>query len=129
MTPLMWAVWSKNAKVISLLLKKGAKVNSQTVKERLTALHISCMNGDFDTTRLLIRQGADISARTTFHESPLLYAQHSPQEGKYGALLVKYLRLCLDISNQEAAPKAFNGITENGTKEQRSTEAQGKPKG
>jgi ankyrin repeat protein len=63
-TPLMLAVDSGNAQLVSLLLENGAKVNAATSKECLTALHLSCRNGDLEITRMLVSYGANTFALT-----------------------------------------------------------------
>lgn len=63
-TPLMLAVDSGNAQLVSLLLEIGAKVNAATSKECLTALHLSCRNGDLEITRMLVSYGANTFALT-----------------------------------------------------------------
>lgn len=63
-TPLMLAVDSGNVQLVSLLLANGAKVNAATSKECLTALHLSCRNGDLETTTMLVSYGANTFALT-----------------------------------------------------------------
>ena len=77
-TPLMMAAESENVQLVALLLEYDAKVNAVTAGNCLTALHLSCRKGDLETTKLLVKHGANISARTggTYGLTPIEYAQH-----------------------------------------------------
>ena len=57
--------------VVDLLARDSdIDVNAKT-QVGMTALHLVCMNGDLEICRILLRHGADITAKTADHSTPL----------------------------------------------------------
>ncbi|XP_035214787.1 serine/threonine-protein phosphatase 6 regulatory ankyrin repeat subunit C-like [Stegodyphus dumicola] len=63
----------KDHELVSLLLEKGADINS-TNHEGLTALYIAAKNSDYELVRYLLEKGADVSRRDIFGDTALHYA-------------------------------------------------------
>lgn len=61
-TPLMLAVFQGHARMVGLLLNKGASV-SRVEDDGYTALHVSAQQGHPAVTKLLVEAGADLEAR------------------------------------------------------------------
>lgn len=62
-TALMLASERGHAKVVDMLLKKGAYVHNSSEPEGFTALHWAALSGYSDVARLLLRHGASVAAR------------------------------------------------------------------
>ncbi len=67
------AVMTKQAKVVELLLQKGARVEARTARGH-TALHIVCLSGDDHICTLLLSWQAAINVQDDSHNTPLHYA-------------------------------------------------------
>jgi ankyrin repeat protein len=72
-TPLQWAVWEGHIKIVKLLIKAGADINSQGSDDidRHTALHCA---SDLPIVKLLIKAGADVSIKDLHGETALQWA-------------------------------------------------------
>ena len=60
----------KKLKIISLLLKKGADINTQN-KTGETPLHIASLSGALKIVTLLLEKGANPNAKNQYNETPL----------------------------------------------------------
>ena len=87
-TPLMVAAQVGGGKIISFLLRKGAKVNAKN-RYGKTALMYSCRdggNGDahISSTKALINAGADVNIKDNNGTTALMYASllHQNSDGK-----------------------------------------------
>lgn len=67
-TPLMWAAFRDQTKVVTYLLEQKANINAQNVYGR-TALMLAAQNDSFDTLRILTQSGADLSIKDRWVEN------------------------------------------------------------
>lgn len=81
-SPLMMAVESGSTNLVCLLLARGAKANAAVQATFMTALHISCIRGDLETSRELIRYGAKTASRTKDLRTPEELARKVPDTKK-----------------------------------------------
>jgi ankyrin repeat protein len=93
-SPLMMACDVQSFGLVQLLLTQGANPNAATAKEGITALHISCKRDDFETTRILVLNGADISLKLNnkYKDTPsmLAYRENSPTQRKAASWVATY---------------------------------------
>ena len=73
-TPLMHAARSGSVDAVKLLLLHGAQVNAKTPGEEQTALMWALAEKHAEVSRTLIEHGAEVSARSRFGFTPLLFA-------------------------------------------------------
>src|SRR5262249_31947830 len=74
------AAFNGHSKVVSALLRNGAKVNVNGA-DGLTPLMTAAENGHLSTVRVLVEAGADVTARNQKGESALYLAkQHNHQD-------------------------------------------------
>ena len=59
-TPLLWAAYKDNLKLVQLLIEKGADINYQALRSE-TALHNAILARNFKIAEWLLGQGADIN--------------------------------------------------------------------
>lgn len=104
-TPLMMAAESANVQLVALLLEHNAKVNAVTTGNCLTALHLSCRKGDLETTKLLVKHGANLFARTggSYGLTPVEYAQH----GSNKEVGLNEERAVFDYMSNEIAKQSY----------------------
>ena len=78
---MMAAVDFRHHRLVTWLLERGASANARTdVLSRHTALHAAAWNGDVPMVELLVRAGADLTARDEqYHATPLGWAKTSIQ--------------------------------------------------
>ena len=67
------AVEKENCVAVSLLLEKGADINSKNMLEN-TPLHVAVARGNLVAVRLLLDKGADINCRNKLGDTPLYVA-------------------------------------------------------
>lgn len=75
-SPLIFAAWNNNYKIIKYLIEHGANVNHVTI-DNCTALHFAVKNKCIETIKLLIDAGCDIDAKHTGDVTPLFIACNS----------------------------------------------------
>lgn len=68
------AIHMRHADTASLLLSRGANVESIGFIEDLTALHLAAFRGDVDSARLLVQYGANPNAESKSSGTPLVIA-------------------------------------------------------
>jgi len=96
MTPLHRAAWSGDVNLMSLLLSKGANVESMTFEQtnakkgKETPLHIAASRGHFDAVQLLLSHNADAKAISAEGKTPLDYARESGSNNDVIKLLLKW---------------------------------------
>ncbi len=73
MTALLWAAYHDDLKTGTSLIKAGANPNAKN-RYGVTALSLTCQNGNGEFVKLLLDAGADPSARLNGGESPLMTA-------------------------------------------------------
>jgi ankyrin repeat protein len=71
MTPLMIAAGGGACDVADALLASGADVRATTGPQRLQPTHLAVQSGTPEMTALLLRHGADVSARDSWDRTPL----------------------------------------------------------
>jgi hypothetical protein len=86
-TPLHWAAWLANMKMVDLLLQRGADIDAEN-KYGETALHYAA-RFDHDTLMLrhLLNRGASVNVQTLNGETPLDWAISHAQEEAVTLLL------------------------------------------
>jgi ankyrin repeat protein len=84
-TPLMWAAFNGNVKMIRLLVKAGGWVNYLN-SDVVNAVWLASRNGHFQAVRELVRNGAYVNNRNRENVTPLMMAS---MYGHYS--VVKYL--------------------------------------
>jgi len=67
-TPLMWAAFRDQTKVVSYLLSLGANINAQNLYGR-TAVMLAAQNDSYHCLRLLAWQGADLQIKDRWSET------------------------------------------------------------
>jgi len=67
-TPLMWAAFRDQTKVVSHLLSLGANINAQNLYGR-TAVMLAAQNDSYHCLRLLAWQGADLQLKDRWSET------------------------------------------------------------
>lgn len=74
-SPLHYASDGGHIRIVSLLLKKGAKVDEVDM-ENQTPLMRASLNGHVSVVKLLIKKGADVNLQDTFKRTPLHWAMY-----------------------------------------------------
>jgi len=70
MTPLMHAAWKSKAKVVKMLLDRGADANGGQHEHSYTALHFAALAGSQSTCAALLEAGADTEAVNGVRRTP-----------------------------------------------------------
>lgn len=84
-TPLHEAVQSKKSGAVISLIDGGANVNAKTYSKKYpnntgkSSLHISISNLDLITTRILLRNGAQVNSQDQYMNTPLTRLLHDPE--------------------------------------------------
>jgi ankyrin repeat protein len=73
--PLIYAINGKHKEAIILLLNNNADVNYRLPKTNDTPLHIACETNDLDMVSILLSYNANMKARNTRGEQPVLNCQ------------------------------------------------------
>jgi ankyrin repeat protein len=87
MTPLMMAAQNSRDNIVSVLLQKGADLNSRENKNGFNAILLAACHGHLNTVKLLLLKGAKINDRSKHGNTPLMGAAMYGKNVK----LVKYL--------------------------------------
>lgn len=74
---------------INRLIRKGVKVNTKSLLDGLTPLHIAARHGGVETARILMENGADVNAVEKASETPLHWAAERGHEKTVSLLLEK----------------------------------------
>jgi len=115
-TPLMAAALLGQTEAASLLIGRGAKVNSKN-NDGVTALHVAAFFCQPETAELLLEKGAETKARNNKGETPLdtVAALWSPQlEGVY-VVLAGILHISLDLERiKRGRPEMAELLRKNG---------------
>ena len=74
LTPLHLSAMHCHTNVVTLLLDKGAKIDSQA-KDGTTPLHLAAQEGCADAVTLFLARGAQVNARDNQKRTPLVRAQ------------------------------------------------------
>ncbi|KAJ4425830.1 hypothetical protein ANN_27456 [Periplaneta americana] len=72
-TPLSWAAYSGVLEMVSLLVEKGADVNTYDM-DKQTPLYYAVSGSHVNVVQFLINSGADVNACNTFGDSPISVA-------------------------------------------------------
>ena len=104
-TSLMLAVQAQNFPLVSLLLRKGARVNAANSKDCLTALHYACATGDLEITKLLVSHGANARAlsASSVPENPAAYGIRLQRKYMAGARL-EAARYVIELPLETSSP-------------------------
>jgi ankyrin repeat protein len=80
-TPLMQAVMRNDAKMVSMLLDKGAKIDQKNFYTELTPLMMAVDNGSLDMVELLMARQANLNLQDGRGRSALMHATaaHQPK--------------------------------------------------
>jgi ankyrin repeat protein len=86
----VWAVWNfGDARIVEMLLQKGADVNAFHSSEKKTILTIAAENGNTEIVKLLLENGADVKFPNEVKSKALYYARKYEREGMIEALKEK----------------------------------------
>ena len=78
--PLYLAVVHQRPLLAKILIEKGADINNKDNITEMTPLHVAVKNGDVESTRLLLTQGANFDEVNKYHVTPLHLAVESANE-------------------------------------------------
>jgi serine/threonine-protein phosphatase 6 regulatory ankyrin repeat subunit B len=78
-TPLMQAVMRNDAKMVSMLLDKGAKIDQKNFYTELTPLMMAVDNGSMEMVELLLVRGAQLNLQDERGRSALMHATAARQ--------------------------------------------------
>lgn len=77
-TPLMCAVKGRDAVHVMNLVALGANINKPD-ENGWTPLHYAAEQGNIRISQFLVNSGADLEARNSYQETPLIVAAQTPQ--------------------------------------------------
>ncbi|CAH0393022.1 unnamed protein product [Bemisia tabaci] len=99
-TPLMYAARNGDLELVNCLIERGANVNGiqnmnphnynrvcEDEPDGFTALHSAVFDGHSEVVKFLISQGADVNARGSFNDRPVLSAAENGDIGMVKLLL------------------------------------------
>jgi len=98
--PLHKAAEAARRGVLRVLLMHGVKIDAPRHSDGATALHLAAYSGNGDVCRLLVREGADLEARTPKGQSPLHFAAMSGYVDETNAIDF-LVRLGADVDAQD----------------------------
>ena len=110
-TPLMMAVEAGSTDTVSLLHRRGAKLNASLPGSMLTALHMAARKGDIESVRELCRAGANWRAIAGSSSNPKTPAQEA--------------ELCIDKTKRQLVREYFAVVRANELAKNRVTVASG----
>lgn len=93
-TPLMFAAtyssYGERGKVVSFLIKKGAKVNAKNRDGKTALMYaVNAYNKGLSQTTILINAGADVNAKDNKGRTALMYAVDNKEEESVDLLIKK----------------------------------------
>jgi ankyrin repeat protein len=92
LTPLMYAIWSRNTEVAKHLIESGADINAKDYSKG-DALIYAVDKGDYEITELLLDKGANINSKDYKNATPIIHAvisgDYKYQNEKIVSLLIK----------------------------------------
>lgn len=98
-TPLFHAVKYGEFEIVWILVDRGANVNHRNIEES-TLLHLACINYYQKIIKCLVHSGADLNARDSFGNVPLMYFLSAVKITRQGtAEEQETLRLLLEYSD------------------------------
>jgi ankyrin repeat protein len=110
------AVIKGHVKLTELLLQHNpALINEKHSKTGCTVLHIAVQSGNHELVRLLLKNGADISARDKQGSTPLHYAAHKNDRELVRILLQHGAKV--DVKNNSGATPVYLCIKNKGSEE------------
>jgi ankyrin repeat protein len=74
-TPIIYAAFYNNIKIISWLIENEANINHQD-RNGLSALHAASIYGHIDTIKILLENGANVNVIDSYGNNPLWTATH-----------------------------------------------------
>eukprot|EP00029_Vermamoeba_vermiformis_P010071 TRINITY_DN5229_c0_g1_i1.p1 TRINITY_DN5229_c0_g1~~TRINITY_DN5229_c0_g1_i1.p1 ORF type:complete len:724 (-),score=146.18 TRINITY_DN5229_c0_g1_i1:264-2435(-) len=84
-TPLIFAASSGNLTMVSLLINRGASIQSSTMNGT-TPLHAACQEGHYKIVQFLLDLGAQVNVRDNFGDTPLHFAAKANNKDIVAAL-------------------------------------------
>ncbi|KAL8835936.1 MAG: hypothetical protein Q9176_006620 [Flavoplaca citrina] len=87
-TPLHWAAWHGHTAVVSLLIRRGAQVESHD-QQRWTALHLAASQGHHEIVDQLLRKKVEIDAKDGYGATALYRAAEGGHEAAAQLLLIE----------------------------------------
>jgi ankyrin repeat protein len=93
-----------NIEIISLLLERGADINSKSNHDE-TILHMACYCNNFPIVEFLLEKGADINSKNNKGETSLHYAC----EGKLLPMIKFLLERGAKVEYEDGKPTCLNG--------------------
>lgn len=73
-TPLMWAAYEGNIKIIKILLESGADINASDNFSQSVLCYACGPHGSFEAIKYLIDNGANVNPDTNGNDTPLMHA-------------------------------------------------------
>ena len=83
-SPVHWAAFKGDTNILAVLVKKRADVKKKGTNQEITALHIA---RDAKTAKFLIQHGADVEAKDTLGQTPLMWAAKRGNPDVAGCLI------------------------------------------
>lgn len=90
--PLHLAIQQNNHKLVYLLLKHGASLESRS-NTGLTPLHVAARFGNIELVKFLLEKGANIQSRTNKRETPVKLALKNDQSKVATFIIEEQLKL------------------------------------
>lgn len=101
-TPLHYAAYVGNAKLVKLLIDKGAKTLIFD-KQHQTPLHWAASKGNLESAEILLRNGIDINQRGGNTLTPLDCAIHCSSPERRMTMVKRFVELGADINKRDGS--------------------------
>ena len=95
--------------IVRLLLTKGARPNTTGGKNKVSALHFAALFSQFETVKILIESGANISQEDARKRTPLDWAR-SAKRSAIDLKIIKFLSNQVDNLSIKLEPKNFENV-------------------